>query len=96
MEKNDSKLETIEARDDDNEFIKRLCSARVKEMFSLMINEALIKIMPDVKDRVEQIESVSRDHNDDIVNLRTHVTRLTEDITDFQLQLDAQEQYSKK
>ena len=38
---------------------------------------------------------MSRDHNDEIVKLRTHVTRLTEDITDFQLQLDAQEQYQR-
>lgn len=85
----------LEPRDEDNDLIKSLCSSRVKEMFSLMINEALIKIMPDVKDRVEQLESVSRDHNDEIVKLRNHVTHLTEDVTDFQLQLDAQEQWHR-
>ena len=49
----------------------------------------------EVRDRAEQIKSVSRDHNDAIEKLRNHVTQLTEDITDFQLQLDVQEPFQR-
>lgn len=87
--------QNTELHEEDSELIKSLCSSRVKEMFSLMINEALMKIMPDVKDRVEQLETVSRDHNDEIIKLRDHVNSLTEDVTSFQLQLDAQEQWHR-
>ena len=51
-------------------------------MFSLMISDALMKIMPDVKDRIEQLETVSMEHHNEIEKVTNHVTRLTEDVTD--------------
>lgn len=79
--------------EEDSEMVKSLCSAKVKEMFSIMIEEALIKIMPDIKDRVEQLEVVGREHHDEIATLKDHVSLLTSDLTDHDLRLDQHEQW---
>ena len=51
--------------------------------------------MPDLKDRVEQLEEVGREHHVEITTLKEHVSLLTSDITNHELRLDQQEQWHR-
>lgn len=78
--------------DETDPLVKSLCSEKVQLMFSLMIENALQKLVPHFKERIDRIETTTNRNSKQINKLDKHVSLLRSNLEDSQIRLDEYDQ----